>query len=283
MKRNSHPDPIELLTLYLEDKLSPEARQDIEVQLLTDPSWQETLDFLKSTAQGLRLNHLMSISDQLKKLEQQLPPVKIKSSEKNPADLGYLASVGAYTSEREAENLAQPAEEEQPVAQGVRYHTLQSQIKHLQQLETQLPPVKVPDTPSKLKHWSRALIAATVLIVAGLFFPWSMLNKYQEFDRRFQPISVPGQHRSSNVQNQHLKHAALEQGLTWYIQGYYKKALREFDRAGLSVQDPQYGKYKIFALLGAHKFKAVKDSLQSIPPDLHNADWYQQALSYLQE
>lgn len=287
MNKSNHPSRLELLSLYLQDRLTSEEKMDVEVQLLTNRDWQEALEFLKVAGLGARFHHLQSILAHLQAVERQLPSVNLNqpiSFENIPSTEGYLATDAAYTAEREAESLEQPVEEEQPVIQGVRYHSMQRQLKHLQKLENQLPPVKVPASPTKLKHWSRALIVATVILLAGLFFPWSAKLKYRDFDRRFQPIDVPWeQHRSASLANRSVENSSLRQGLTWYIQGYYRKALREFSKAGLSVQDAQYGKYKIFAMLGAHKFKSARDSLLSIPPEQHSSDWYVQALKYLPE
>ncbi len=280
MKKNNH-NLEELLEKYILRQLSAEEMQDVEVQLLTDVQWQEAYQWQLAKLHGLRYNTLINLKNHLQELEKTLPPVKTEKIIKNSGQEGYLSSSESLPDERKLENSDLPAEEEKPVEQGVRYHAMQAQLQHLQSLENQLPPVKVPASPTKLKHWPWALAAAVI----GIVLLVNVLNErnYRTFDQLFEPIDVSaGQVRSSRSDQAAFDNSSLSKGLVAYIQRNYSLALRHFRRAGLTVQDPEYGKYQLFALLGAHKFKQAEKSMLSIPPDKHQEVWYQDAEKYIQ-
>lgn len=279
MKKNNQ-NLEELLEKYIFRQLPAEEMQDVEVQLLTNHHWQEIYHDLLAKQQGLRYHQLINLKNHLQNLEKTLPPVHTEKKLKKSAQEGYLLPSATLPDERKSENPELAVEEEQPVEQGVRYHAMQAQLQHLRTLENQLPPVKVPVYATKLKHWPWALAAAVIGIV--LLVNVLIDRNYQTFDQLFEPIDVAaGQVRSSNSGPATFDNSALSKGLVAYIQRDYTLALRHFRAAGLTVQDPEHGKYQLFALLGAHKFKQAEKSLLSIPPDRHQEAWYLEAEKYL--
>ena len=219
---------------------------EIQHLITTDPTWIKEYQSLLSFSQGIRHTTLRDLQSTLKSLEKTITP------------LGDLSPSPTYiyesneTSDLETPPLTYRDGHEAPdpkLVQGIRYTSLQDELKKLQKIENTVKGQTGNDTKKNkvtlkgarvigMKWWA---VAAGVAVIVIATWPWIKPKTYAEklIESGFVPPPMTELYRGATEDSIEM---LIQKAYGYYAEGNYKRALKYFEMVPMQ-EDEKFNEY----------------------------------------
>lgn len=206
------PEEIDLFDRYTSNLMTEQEEESTSLKLIADPKFNDKYQNYLKIKQGIRINKLKNVLEDLQDLE------------KNVVSKGDLSENLSLIDETKNTSM---------IEAGVKYATLNEKLNVIKDAER---------TPKRPRFRTPVLTAAAILILIGAFF-WLNQNELDPVVQQyFQPYESIGGVRSAEPAN------ILHEAYRLYDQRKYRKAINKFKTS--IVAEPT--ETKKFFLANAH-------------------------------